>query len=236
MTIPGNARQCQMLIGPTIALAMGERGLISRLLAPKYGGYLTFGSLSSGKESAPGQPTIAQLRDLFRLPCQQRDTKVIMRCSANHLPGKAAQSLDLLSALALYAAYVPVLMLACVVTLHRHTAHNSLWLVYRGGSVPGMLMRCCLLSIQVYGIVGNPVGHSRSPLLHNAGFHSVGYNAVYVPLLIDSLEGFLAHPLSDDFTGLSVTIPHKVLEAQRIISNSGSHCSCSFTAFLETFV
>lgn len=122
--------------GPTIALAMGERGLISRLLAPKYGSYLTFGSLGSGKESAPGQPTVEQLRFLFRLPAQKHDTKV-------------------------------------------------------------------------YGIVGNPVGHSRSPLLHNAGFDRVGYNAVYVPLLVDDLQHFLAHPLAQDFAGLSVTIPHK---------------------------
>lgn len=63
-------------VGPTIALAMGERGLISRLLAPKYGSYLTFGSLGSGKESAPGQPTVEQLRFLFRLPAQKHDTKV----------------------------------------------------------------------------------------------------------------------------------------------------------------
>ena len=55
---------------------MGERGLISRLLAPKYGGYLTFASLASGQESAPGQPTVQQLCSLFRLPSQQRDIRV----------------------------------------------------------------------------------------------------------------------------------------------------------------
>ncbi len=33
---------------------MGERGLPARLLAPKYGAYLTFGALRAGKESAPG--------------------------------------------------------------------------------------------------------------------------------------------------------------------------------------
>ena len=40
---------------PCIALAMGERGQISRLLAPKYGGFLTFGALSLERASgAPG--------------------------------------------------------------------------------------------------------------------------------------------------------------------------------------
>lgn len=42
------------MAGPTIALSMGERGLPARLLAPKYGAFLTFGALRAGKESAPG--------------------------------------------------------------------------------------------------------------------------------------------------------------------------------------
>ena len=48
--------------GPTIALAMGERGVATRILAPKFGGFLTFGALSPERQSAPGQPTIAELR------------------------------------------------------------------------------------------------------------------------------------------------------------------------------
>jgi 3-dehydroquinate dehydratase / shikimate dehydrogenase len=61
--------------GPTIALAMGERGVATRLLAPKLGGFLTFGALAAGSESAPGQPTVQQLRDLYRLPQQTPGTK-----------------------------------------------------------------------------------------------------------------------------------------------------------------
>ena len=47
---------------------MGERGQPTRMLAAKYGGYLTFGALGGGKESAPGQPTLHQLRQMYRLP------------------------------------------------------------------------------------------------------------------------------------------------------------------------
>ena len=54
--------------GPCIALCMGERGQPTRMLAAKYGGYLTFGALGGGKESAPGQPTLHQLRQIYRLP------------------------------------------------------------------------------------------------------------------------------------------------------------------------
>jgi 3-dehydroquinate dehydratase / shikimate dehydrogenase len=54
---------------------MGERGVATRLLAPKLGGFLTFGALAAGSESAPGQPTVQQLRDLYRLPQQTPGTK-----------------------------------------------------------------------------------------------------------------------------------------------------------------
>ncbi len=69
---------------PMIALSMGERGLPCRLLAPKFGGVLTFGALSAGRESAPGQPTVAQLRRLYRLPHQRSSTQARMpqTCSA----------------------------------------------------------------------------------------------------------------------------------------------------------
>ena len=46
----------------TIVLGMGEAGQVSRLLATKFGSFLTFGALRSGAESAPGQPTLAHLR------------------------------------------------------------------------------------------------------------------------------------------------------------------------------
>lgn len=62
--------------GLVIALAMGEAGLPTRLLAPKFGGYLTFGALSAEKSSATGQPTIAELRRLYRVHSQTEDTKV----------------------------------------------------------------------------------------------------------------------------------------------------------------
>ncbi len=63
--------------------------------------------------------------------------------------------------------------------------------------------------LQVYGVIGNPVSHSRSPALHNTAMHAAGLDAVYVPLLVDDLQPFLdAFP---DFSGFSVTIPHKVV-------------------------
>lgn len=51
---------------PTIALGMGEFGLMSRVLAPKFKGFLTFASLTDTSSTAPGQPTIAELLQLYR--------------------------------------------------------------------------------------------------------------------------------------------------------------------------
>jgi 3-dehydroquinate dehydratase/shikimate dehydrogenase len=51
---------------PMIALGMGEPGLMSRVLAPKFGGFLTFASLRPQTATAPGQPTVRELLDLYR--------------------------------------------------------------------------------------------------------------------------------------------------------------------------
>ena len=121
--------------GRTIALSMGEEGVITRLLAPKFGGFLTFGALDAARASAPGQPTLERMRGLYRLPAQGAAT-------------------------------------------------------------------------EVFGIVGNPVGHSKSPLLHNTAFAHAGVDAVYVPLLVHDVRAFAA-AFPAAFAGFSVTIPHK---------------------------
>ena len=61
---------------PTIGLCMGERGLISRILSPKFGGFLTFASAEAGRESAPGQPSVRELRDLYRYDAISASTDI----------------------------------------------------------------------------------------------------------------------------------------------------------------
>ncbi|MDY7107845.1 MAG: type I 3-dehydroquinate dehydratase [Planctomycetota bacterium] len=61
---------------PTIALCMGRFGLMSRVLAGKFGGFLTFATDAPGGQSAPGQPTIDELRSLYRFDSIGRETKV----------------------------------------------------------------------------------------------------------------------------------------------------------------
>lgn len=130
---------------PTIALGMGEDGLMSRVLAPKFGAFLTFASIEAGGETAPGQPTISELRETYRF--------------------------DAIGA---------------------HT--------------------------RVYGLLGDPVGHSIGPKVHNAAFEAAGHDGVYLPMRIakaSGFDGFKATVLellgADglDFAGASVTIPFK---------------------------
>ncbi|GLU08316.1 hypothetical protein SLE2022_252340 [Rubroshorea leprosula] len=121
---------------PVIGLVMSERGLISRILCAKFGGFLTFGTLEGGIVSAPGQPTIKDLLNLYNFRLIGPDTKV-------------------------------------------------------------------------YGIIGKPVGHSKSPILYNEAFKSVGFNGVYLHLLVDDVAKFFQIYSSTDFAGFSCTIPHK---------------------------
>ncbi|TVQ33578.1 MAG: type I 3-dehydroquinate dehydratase [Phycisphaeraceae bacterium] len=61
---------------PTIALAMGEAGILSRVLAPKFGGFLTFASLEPTAVTAPGQPTLDELLNLYNIRAITRATCV----------------------------------------------------------------------------------------------------------------------------------------------------------------
>ncbi len=59
-----------------VFIAMGEQGAISRTLAGKFGAAFTFATLPGGVATATGQPTIAELIDVYRLPQQQPDWAV----------------------------------------------------------------------------------------------------------------------------------------------------------------
>ncbi len=129
---------------PAIILGMGLPGIATRILALSRGAMLTFGALKPGAESASGQPTATELRDLFRV----------------HQLSKQSE---------------------------------------------------------IYGVVGNPVGHSRSPLIHNSSFKFLNWDAVYLPFEVDDITEFVrdfVHPKTKIFDwnlrGLSITIPHKL--------------------------
>ena len=61
----------------------------------------------------------------------------------------------------------------------------------------------------VYGIIGNPVAHSLSPVVHNAAFAARRRDAVYLPFRVESLEDFLEALETYRLAGFSITLPHK---------------------------
>jgi 3-dehydroquinate dehydratase/shikimate dehydrogenase len=69
---------------------------------------------------------------------------------------------------------------------------------------------------RVFGVVGDPVGHSFSPLLHNHLFQRLKVNAVYLPFRVPRGQLPLAVEEYDHIPvdGYSVTIPHKEAAAQ----------------------
>ena len=62
----------------------------------------------------------------------------------------------------------------------------------------------------LYGVVGNPISHSLSPVMHNAGFEALGMNAVYVPFEAQSPEDFVKFARAMDVRGTSITAPFKI--------------------------
>jgi 3-dehydroquinate dehydratase/shikimate dehydrogenase len=61
---------------PTIALCMGEAGLISRVLCKKFGAFLTFASLDAAGGTAAGQIPVADMKRLYRWDAINEKTKV----------------------------------------------------------------------------------------------------------------------------------------------------------------
>ncbi len=63
----------------------------------------------------------------------------------------------------------------------------------------------------IYGIIGDPVSHSLSPLLHNTGFRRVGHPGVYFAweIPVGETVRFIAAVRILGIDGASITIPHK---------------------------
>jgi shikimate dehydrogenase len=60
---------------------------------------------------------------------------------------------------------------------------------------------CCL--------IGNPVAHSLSPLIHNAGYKALGINYAYFPFRVSNIKRAIEGLRGLGIRGASVTIPHK---------------------------
>jgi len=62
---------------------------------------------------------------------------------------------------------------------------------------------------ELYGIIGNPIRHSLSPMIHNGAFKRLGWNAVYLAFEVKNLEEALRGIRGLGMRGVSVTHPFK---------------------------
>jgi 3-dehydroquinate dehydratase/shikimate dehydrogenase len=62
---------------------------------------------------------------------------------------------------------------------------------------------------RVYGVVGQPIAHSLSPVIHNAAFAAQRIDAVYLAFEAAGFDDFWGATGVYDLSGLSVTMPHK---------------------------
>ncbi|MBN1343559.1 MAG: shikimate dehydrogenase [Phycisphaerae bacterium] len=71
---------------PVIAIAMGEAGLPSRVLAKKFGAFLSFASIEADAGSAPGQVTLGEMKHLYRWDAIRPTTGVygVIGCPIMH--------------------------------------------------------------------------------------------------------------------------------------------------------
>jgi len=62
---------------------------------------------------------------------------------------------------------------------------------------------------QLYGVIGNPVRHSLSPILHNGAFRRMGLDALYLTFEVKNLREAVAGIRGLGIRGVSVTLPFK---------------------------
>ena len=62
--------------------------------------------------------------------------------------------------------------------------------------------------IPLYGVIGNPIAHSLSPVMHNAAFAATGQAASFSAFQVEDLKSAMAGVRALGIAGLSVTLPH----------------------------
>ena len=129
-----------------IAFCMGEQGRVSRIVAPVLGSYLSFASLTRGRESAAGQLTVDEMDKVLRIVAKSVGEDKLSPYS----------------------------------------------------------------EIQIFGLFGNPVKQSLSPLMHNAALAGMKISGMYLPFCVRDLAPAISGVRGMGIRGVSVTIPFKV--------------------------
>ena len=63
---------------------------------------------------------------------------------------------------------------------------------------------------KIYTIFGNPVEHSKSPQMHNAGFKQINFNGNYTKTYLEDGLTIKEKFLTDNLKGANITVPYKI--------------------------
>jgi len=69
--------QAQLEGREMIAIAMGQAGIMTRILGPARGSFLTYASFDNDSSTAPGQVTASELREVYRIDKIDQQTEVV---------------------------------------------------------------------------------------------------------------------------------------------------------------
>jgi 3-dehydroquinate dehydratase / shikimate dehydrogenase len=167
-----------------IALAMGEAGIMTRILGPSRGAFLTYGSLDAKSATAPGQLTAAELRDLYRVPKLDAQTEImglmgspVAHSVSPHMHNAAFDALDL------NAVYIPFEVRDARAFLHRmvHPRSRELAWNLRGLSVTAPHKHTVLQHLDWIEPSAREIGAVNTILIHGDELH--GYNTDAAALL-----------------------------------------------------
>jgi shikimate dehydrogenase len=67
-----------------------------------------------------------------------------------------------------------------------------------------------IVNIRICCLIGDPVEHSLSPIIHNAAYKALGLNYAYIALRTSDIKRTIADIKRQNIRGVSVTTPHKV--------------------------
>jgi 3-dehydroquinate dehydratase / shikimate dehydrogenase len=119
-----------------VGLCMGEQGIISRVLGVRAGSAFTFGAVDADSKTAPGQVSVRDLENIYRIDQVDAATRI-------------------------------------------------------------------------YGVAGDPIGHSLSPVIMNTALRRENVNAVYLPLHAKTVKDLINCVREIPLHGISVTMPYK---------------------------